>query len=322
MKRIRILLLTLALIPLTGFSQVSKNTFVYAIKGADTLRLDRYEAIKSNPKVIKPCIIFLFGGGFVGGHRDSKSYVSYFEKMAEKDYSVISIDYRLGLKPVAKRMNQGEKIKKLEFPHLLENAIDTAVADLYDATNFVLTKAAEWKIDASKIVINGSSAGAVSVLQAEYYLCSGNELTKKLPENFRYAGVISFAGAIFSTKGALHWDKQPAPIQFFHGDADSNVPYNKVRILKYGFYGSKNLTEQLGKLKSPYYFYDVENAAHEIAGTPMTSNMAEITEFLTNLVEKKQPLEIHKQIRQTDKPLINKKFGIGDYIGANFKVQH
>ncbi|MTK52776.1 alpha/beta hydrolase [Paludibacter sp.] len=319
MKRIFFVSIVSLFFTATAFALVTKTTFVYAIKGADTLRLDRYEAIQDSSKSNKPCLLFMFGGGFVGGHRDWKGYTAYFEKMAEKGYSVFSIDYRLGLKPVAERMRKGEKVRKLEFPHLLENAIDTAVADLYDATRFILNKSNDWKIEPNNIVINGSSAGAVSVLQAEYYLCSGNELIKKLPENFRYAGVISFAGAIFSTKGALHWDKQPSPIQFFHGDADSNVPYNKVRILKFGFYGSKNLAEQFDKLKSPYYFYDVENAAHEIAQTPMTSNIGEIEEFLTNMVQKKQPLEIHKQVRQTDKPVMKKKFGIGDYIGANFK---
>ncbi len=302
----------------TTFAQVTKTTFVYAIKGADTLRLDRYEAIKESPKSDKPCIIFVFGGGFVGGHRDWNGYSAYFNAMAEKGYPVFSIDYRLGLKPVAERMRKGEKIKKLEFPHLLESAIDTAVADLYSATGFIIGKAQEWKINPSNIVINGSSAGAVSVLQAEYYLCSGNELSKRLPDNFRYAGVISFAGAIFSTKGALHWDKQPAPIQFFHGDADSNVPYDKVRIFKFGFFGSKNLAEQLEKTKNPYYFYDVENAAHEIAQTPMNSNLSEIEEFLTTQVVGKMPLEVHKQVRQTDKPVLKKKFGIGNYISTNF----
>lgn len=321
MKRTFLSLILLFILSAT-FAQIVKSTIVYAVKGTDTLRLDRYEATNSNSIAHKPILIFMFGGGFIGGHRDWAGYTSYFNSMAEKGYSVFSIDYRLGLRPVVERMRRGEKIKKMEFPHLLENAIDTAVADLYSATGFILDKAQEWRIDTNNIVINGSSAGAVSVLQAEYYLCSENELTKRLPANFRYAGVISFAGAIFSTKGALHWDKQPAPIQFFHGDADSNVPYDKVRILKFGFYGSKFLAEQLEKMHRPYYFFDVKNAAHEIAQTPMNDNLNEIEEFLNRQVIEKKAIEIHKQVRQTDKPTLKKKFGIGDYTKANFKPQH
>ncbi|MBB3186820.1 alpha/beta hydrolase family protein [Microbacter margulisiae] len=319
MKQTYILLLFLLFISLSAFSQVTKSTFIYSVKGQDTLRLDRYELAQTDTVAAKPCIIFMFGGGFIGGKRDNPYYLPYFDQMAQRGYVMVSIDYRLGLKKTAEQIHKGEKIKKMAFPGLLASAIDTAVADLYNATDFILSNASDWHINPAMVIINGSSAGAISVLQAEYYLCSNNKLINRLPEGFGYAGVIAFAGAIFTTKGSLHWDKKPAPVQFFQGDADNHVPYNKVRLFNYGFYGSKNLAGQLKKMKSPYYFYDVENAAHEIAGTPMKSNLPEIEAFLRKEVEKKLPLEIHEHVRQTDKPQLKKKFGIGDYIKANFK---
>lgn len=315
--RTKIFTFTLLLfVYITSVAQVAKSTFVYSIKDNDTLRLDRYSAISE--RSVKPCIVFMFGGGFVGGHRDWEGYLSYFKKMAEKGYVVFSIDYRLGLRPLLGRLQKGEKIAKAEYPLLFENTINVAVEDLYDATSLILSKADEWKIDPARIIINGSSAGAVSVLQAEYYLCSGNKRIRKLPDGFRYAGVISFAGAILSTSESLHWDKQPCPILFFHGDADNRVPYDKVPFFQYCFFGSKKLAEEFDKLKWPYYFYDVENAAHEIAESPMRSNIAEIEEFLSQFIDKQQLLAIHKRVRFLDKPVLNKKICIDDYINANF----
>ena len=317
--RTKIFTFTLLLfVYITSVAQVAKSTFVYSIKDNDTLRLDRYSVIDESDRSAKPCIVFVFGGGFIGGHRDWEGYLSYFKKMAEKGYVVFSIDYRLGLRPLLGRLQKGEEIAKTEYPHLFENAINVAVEDLYDATSFILSKADEWKIDPARIIINGSSAGAVSVLQAEYYLCSGNKRIRKLPDGFRYAGVISFAGAVLSTSESLHWDKQPCPILFFHGDADNRVPYDKVPFFQYCFFGSKKLVEEFDKLKWPYYFYDVENAAHEIAESPMKSNIAEIEEFLSQFIGKQQLLAIHKRVRFIDKPVLNKKICIDDYINANF----
>ena len=317
MKRIYSILFILLAISVSDYAQVSKSTFIYAVKESDTLRLDRYTVPTNNR--VKPCVIFMFGGGFVGGQRDAQGYPQYFTRLAKGGYDVVSIDYRVGLRNVMERMRHGEKIKKLAFPGLLANAIDTAVVDLYDATNYVIAKSTDWHIDTTKIIINGSSAGAISVLQAEYYLCSNNKLTQRLPAGFNYGGVISFAGAVFSTHGALHWDKHPAPIQFFHGDADNRVPYNKLRLLKYGFYGSKELAKQLAAMNSPYYFYDVEDADHQMAVVPMEYNISEIEEFIYYDVKQKRQLKIHTQVAQIGKPKMKKNFGLKDYLMNNFR---
>ena len=72
----------------------------------------------------------------------------------------------------------------------MQHAIDTAVEDFYDATGFVINQSSDWNIDVEQIVASGSSAGAITVLQAEYDLCNGHELAKRLPTGFNYAGVI------------------------------------------------------------------------------------------------------------------------------------
>lgn len=301
---------------LTIGDNVRKQTFSYALRGTDSLYLDKYDLYYNKTDGKKPCVMFVFGGGFASGKRDRESYIPYFRYLAENGFKVVSIDYRLGLKDIG----QQKDLNAQKFISIFENAITMAVEDLYDATNYVIDHADEWNVDKDMIVANGSSAGAITVLHGEYSICNRTELSKKLPEGFNYAGVIAFAGAIFSKTGDIKWAYKPSPIQMFHGDGDRNVPYNKVELLQYGFYGSKHISKQLSNMMSPYYFYDVENAAHEIADNPMKNNLSEIMTFLNKYILGKQPLMIHSEIREIGKPVLEKSLGIRDYVNANFGV--
>lgn len=313
MKKLFIALLLLVSLSATADNGIVKETYIYSVKGTDTLRLDRYDipAIKTT----KPCVIFMFGGGFVGGKRNNEGYKKYFSHLAEKGYTVISIDYRLGLRNIG----DAADIDPMRFVALLSNSITVAVEDLFDATSFIIGKAGEWNVDKNIIIASGSSAGAISVLHGEYAVCNKDKVTEKLPEGFRYAGIISFAGAIFSTNGDLKWKSSPAPIQLFHGDADSNVPFDKLEMHNIGFYGSKHIAGQLKAINSPHYFYKVENAAHEISNMPMKSNLNEIDTFLEQLVSEKKQLIINIGVTQIGKPEMKKDFELTDYIQSNFK---
>lgn len=293
-------------------NDIRKETFVYSIKGSDTLRLDKYDLPAITPGNAKPCVIFMFGGGFVRGIRDQQSYLTYFDHLVKKGYTVISIDYRLGLK------NIDPKTEPMQFVSLLTNSISIAVEDLFDATSFVISNANDWNIDTGTIITSGSSAGAISVLHGEYAIANKEEQAKKLPENFNYAGVISFAGAIFSTNGDLNWQSSPAPMLLFHGDADSNVPYDKIELYNIGFYGSKHIATQLSEKNYPHYFYKIENAAHEISNTPMKLNLSDIDAYLNQLVENKEQKIINTTVKQIDKPEMKKDFELMDYIKSNF----
>ena len=209
-----ILLTVVLLVSLSSFALGQKQTYLYAVKGADSLYLDHYVSSK---EAMRPCMIFVFGGGFVRGERDNEGYLPYFEYLNDNGYDVVSIDYRLGLKDLATSGvgSMRDMIGKLN------NTVNIAVEDLFSATAFVLDNAREWGIDRDMIVTCGSSAGAITVLQAENALCNRKREATLLPEGFRYAGVISFAGAIFSLDGAPKWREKPAPVLMFHGSADT-----------------------------------------------------------------------------------------------------
>ena len=105
MRNILLLISMLGLLPagcgrtVSDTDTVSCDTFVYSVKGGDSLRLDRYtDTPAAEIDAKKPCMIFVFGGAFISGTRDAESYRPFFEYMArEQGYTVVSLAYRLGL---------------------------------------------------------------------------------------------------------------------------------------------------------------------------------------------------------------------------------
>jgi hypothetical protein len=141
----------------------------------------------------------------------------------------------------------------------------------------------EWDINSEQIVISGSSAGAITALQAEYNLNHGDETTRLLPEGFHYAGVIAFAGAVFSLEGAPKWENKPAPMMLFHGNSDTQVPYNKMALFGLGMYGSKYIADRLEEKGWPYWFYTIEYEDHSMSSSPMRENMPRYCNSSTTL---------------------------------------
>lgn len=307
------LLLVALFAAMAGKAHTVKHTFVYAVKGVDSLRLDRYELLSASSGP-KPCMLFVFGGGFVAGERDEARYRPYFEYYAEQGYVVVSIDYRLGMKQAMERGALSEQT----FPTAWMQTLSMAVEDLYDATAFVVKNATAWHLDPQRIVASGSSAGAITVLMGEYGICNSSPLTRHLPDGFDYAGVVSFAGAIFDETGNLQWRRTPAPMLLFHGDADRNVPYGTIEYEGVGFYGSKAIADVLTARRIPHYFYSAADTDHVMATQPMDENRYVIDDFLEKLVRQRLPLIIDTRATPLDAPSIQKNFSLEDYIRSNF----
>ncbi len=293
-----------------------KTTETFAVKEGQTLYLDRYAPLLREATTPMPCVIFVFGGAFARGARDVPKYIPYFDYLVKEGYTVVSIDYRLGLKGVEQEQGLNEEGFIQRFIH----SVDIAVEDLFDATRYVLDRADEWNIDQNAIVINGSSAGAVTVLQAEHAVCNGTyNVANKLPAGFTYAGVISFAGAIFVPEGTVTWAKDPAPIMMFHGDADLQVPYDKLQVGSMGFYGSKSISDGLAAANYPYYFYKFDNYGHQIASDPIQENREDVLWFLNKMVKEKKPYMIFREQKEIGRMVVaDKNFTIQDYVKGNF----
>jgi acetyl esterase/lipase len=188
---------------------------------------------------------------------------------------VISIDYRLGLK--------GSNKVGIAQVNVLDKAIHMAVEDLFSATAFMIDNAEALGIDPGNIVVSGSSAGAISVMQAEYEICNSTSWTEVLPEGFNYSGVMSFSGAILSRKGKVKYAKEPCPTLMLHGTADKLVPYNQIAFFNLGFFGGGKLVERFKKFGHNYNMYHFIDYGHEIAGSMSTTTDLQF-KFLENNV--------------------------------------
>ena len=173
------------------------GTYLFEHRDTCDLYLDVYEpSVGSEPG--KPTVLFVFGGGFVSGVRNDPFYFPWFKLLNDSGYRVVAMDYRLGLKGVDMRF---DLFHLVDASKKTQNAVNMGVEDVFSAVRFLCVNKEKLGIDPSKIVIAGNSAGAMISLSSEWEVCNGTTRTLVLPQGFRFAGVIAFAGAIMSDTG-------------------------------------------------------------------------------------------------------------------------
>ncbi|MBR8175879.1 alpha/beta hydrolase [Burkholderia ambifaria] len=271
-------------------SPAQRTTYLYATKDGQKLHLDRLvdNSVKMTGK--RAVIIFSFGGGWEGGARNDEGFTAGLEHFTSLGYDVIALDYRLGIK-IAKERNE---ITPTNGTEMYLRAIQWSVEDLFDATTFVLEHADDWNIDKDQIILLGGSSGATNSLVAEYNVANETELANvHLPANFRYAGVISMAGAFWlKANTPLTFKRKPAPIMFFHGAKDQLVTYDEVEG-PFSGYGPVAYFRKFPGPDYPKWFVDYPQGDHIIAGMPMIDSLNEMGAFLERLVKERQQVSIH-----------------------------
>lgn len=284
-----------------------KETYDFAVKDGDTLKLDVYY----NPTVPyegkRPIVIFSFGGGWEAGARadGGGSYTPFLNTMTRYGYVTVGIDYRLGY---LKSRKTG-KVKDISIcaslidremdRNIYENvhaAIMDAVEDLYDATTYMVKNADKWNADADCIVIGGISAGGVNSITAENMLVNEDEMAKKhLPKGFRYAGVISGCGAIWHDFSKdLQWKSTPCPTMFIHGDADNIVPYKQWSWKEHNFKieGGCQLASYYKEMEVPYMLVTGTGGSHNYGGYAFALSQDLIQYYIQHLVINKEKIMI------------------------------
>ena len=269
-----------------GVSAQQMFTYEYAVKDTNHLKMDVYIPAQQNAE--HSCMIFVFGGGFIGGARNDKQIPDLQKYYTAKGWVVVSIDYRLGLKGYD-NYSMASGLKKFT------NAFEMAGEDLIDATDYLLKNLLNtpyYTIDPAHIVTIGSSAGAITVLQADYFLGNRIHGAELLPDTFRYAGVIPFSGAVYTNKGKLRYREQPpAPTLLCHGIEDNLVPYKQIRFFNLGFYGSNTIVKRFKKEGYPFYIRRYEGMGHEVA-TYYKKEFQLIDNFLEEMVFGKKQLQV------------------------------
>ncbi|MEL4307514.1 prolyl oligopeptidase family serine peptidase [Joostella sp. CR20] len=253
------------------FNDISVETFTYA----DTLQLDFYNAEK-NITANRPLLILVHGGGFSSGKRDNPLEKEFCVAMAKKGYAVASMSYHLTRKGASFGCDYNSEGKKETF-----NAV---TKDILDATSFLIQQSNKLKFNSKQIVLVGSSAGAEAVLNTVYMPNASN---------IKYAGVVSFAGALVSIE---HITKQRAiPTVLFHGVKDNLVPYyiaphHYCKPNQPGFltlFGSKAIADKLESLNKPYLLATDPEGNHDWANLAYQYTN-EIAKFIASTVVEKE----------------------------------
>ena len=243
-------------------SPVSLKCDTYRFVERDSfLCLDVYKP--EVPRADNASVLMAFGGGFFSGERNNNQMKEWAQALVEHGFTVISIDYRLGFKDSAAVASHR---RLLQLPDLFKYCIDIAVQDCAAAVAWVHSNAGMLGIDPSKLILTGSSAGAITVLQLDY--CRANSLPQAsaLPAGWKPAAVIPYSGGVMCRDSKLKYATDPAPTMLLHGKKDRIVTYKSIG-LPFGekMHGGKKMDKALNRQDIPHWFIRFDDIGHEVA---------------------------------------------------------
>ena len=293
----------LALIILTMFSfsnlfSQSKETVTYIDTPLEKLKMDIYLPKKAKEdKFLSPLVIYVHGGGF--SDRDRKDGSSLGKFLAEQNVVTASIDYTLYMQDKDYGCNgiTSEKVK----------AIQIVSNQIWQATSFLLKQSDSLKINKRQIFLAGTSAGGESVLHAAYF--NKNQLKTEpidLPIDFKYAGLISGAGALMDLN--LITKENRIPMFLFHGDKDATVPYatgshrnclpNSTGWLM--LFGSQSIAKYIERIGGTCQLFTIKDGTHTQGDTYFYYQQFYIKRFIDDVLLGDQFL------RYETKPIVKK----------------
>ncbi len=229
----------------------------YGVQNNYETKLDVYKRrdIGTTPQ---PTLIFIHGGGWVGGSKDSSLFS--FLPFLEMGWNVVNVEYRLGRISLA----------------------PAAVEDCLCALRWIAQHAREHNIDLTRLVVTGESAGGhLALTTGMIPQAAGLDRQCPGPELPKVAAIVNWYGItdvndvldgpnqktytvawIGSMPNKVEIAKRVSPLEYvrpglppvltIHGDADPTVPYTHATRLK----------EALTKADVPNKLYTVAGGGH------------------------------------------------------------
>lgn len=274
----------------------TQSDIVYKAVGGQKLALDLYR-VKGKTYEKAPLIIFIHGGGYVGGNKQGavkRAPDLFLPLMREHGYLVASLDYRLCA---------------AKGPKLVDCSTDCK-----DAVRFLVKNSAAYGIDPARIATMGTSAGGslamIQPLTQDADLPGDPDLAK-VPvavkcavswfgctdftkmEGFREQKVQDRGPVLF--KGSAEADKHEreivspvyymlqakgkTPVLLVHGDSDQTVPQPQ----------SIWMNDEAKRIGFPIEFVNVKNAGHGFQDTgkgPISPSMQDIYKLTLDFILK------------------------------------
>lgn len=238
----------------------TKTTYPF-VERDSTLYLDVHQPTVK--RADKAAVLSVFGGGFIVGKRDDKLQSRLADSLTQRGFTVINIDYRLGLKD---SLMVATHQKLTDMDDLFQYCIGIATEDCAAAVKWVVEHADEIDIDPTKIALTGSSAGAITVLQLDFCRANGWPQASALPEGWKPAAVIPYAGGVMCKPADLKYETDPAPTLLMHGDKDKIVAYRSLGLpFSAKLFGSNAIDMQMDKQGIPHWFIRFKGIGHEVA---------------------------------------------------------
>ncbi len=203
---------------------------------------------------LRPFVIGIHGGGFVGGSRNDSNWVANMEAAVARGFVGISIDYRLvGDAPLVGAeflpirddfTAAGQALGLSETQLDVLNAAAAAIEDAVTAIRWAEDNAQDRCLDINRFAIWGSSAGAITALHVahgldEYFINRPDPLV-----------AIDFWGRLL-LDGLV--DTNGPPIMIVHGTADQSQIYEDTALV---------LAAEAENVGVPFAFYTIEGGPH------------------------------------------------------------
>jgi acetyl esterase/lipase len=174
----------------------------------ETLYLDLYEPA-GDTEPLRPAFVWIHGGGFTGGDKADALNAEIATRFAKRGYVTTSINYRL-------REGDYFDVGDPRLPQVMAEAQHDAQA----AVRWLRANAAAYHIDADRIAVGGTSAGAITALHVNYNSTD--------PGNSGNPGYPSDTSACIDVSGAIDvtlMEQGEPPVMIVHGTEDARVPY-------------------------------------------------------------------------------------------------
>lgn len=282
------------------------------------LTLDIFRPLPSEDTLEKkPLVLFVHGGGLVGGAKESLFSDFLGKRFSQRGYVFASINYRLGWDNPGGCL--GDTLS-------LQLAMYRAIQDTKAAIRFLMEYSDTYSIDTNYIFLAGNSVGSTLILNAAYakqenfypyqYEALGS-IDSSTNAYFNHAiairGIMAMAAGTDTT---TLFDNAVIPTIFFHGTCDSIVPYTTGPLYNCTspnsylfFHGSRSLADAFDARNIPYWLYTNAGLGHEAAGydTAFTYTSVFFKEILCNTTATR---EVYRIINTECKPLRNEVYNI------------